>query len=134
MQATMQAAPCVSTPSGSTVVQRLAAGSGGATRTTRLPEACAMELAASAFATALTSNRPSSAMVRASAAARRDDAVAVAVPATADLAASVSYVQGRSGSWIKGQRCGREGRGGMCMCIHVDMARGGEGTRLDEVG
>ena len=99
MQATMQAAPCVSNPSGSTVVQRLAAGSGGATRTTRLPEACAMELAASAFATALTSNRPSSAMVRASAAARRDDAVAVAVPATTDLAASVSYVQGRSGSW-----------------------------------
>jgi len=90
-----------------------------------------VDLAASASATrASTSNRPSSAF----AAARRDDAVAVAVPATTDLAASVSYVQGRSGSWIKGQRCGGEGRGGMCMCIHVDMARGGEGTRLDEVG
>jgi hypothetical protein len=97
MQATMQAPPCVSTPSGSTVVQRLAAGSDGATRTTRLPEACAMELAASAFATALTSNRPSSAMVRASAAARRDDAVAVAT--ITEWAASVSYAQGRSGSW-----------------------------------
>ena len=90
----MQAAACVSTPGGSTVVQRLAAGSSGATRPTRLPEACAMELAASAFATALTSNCPSSAMVRASAAARRDDAVAVAT--ITEWAASVSYAQGRS--------------------------------------
>ena len=50
-----------------------------------------MDLAASA--TASTSNRPSSAF----AAARRDDGVAVAVPTTADLAASVSYVQGLGG-------------------------------------
>ena len=93
----MQAAACVSTPSGSTVVQRLAAGSGGATRPTRLPEACAVDLAASGSATALTSNRPASAMVRTIAAAQRDDAVAVAT--INDWAASVSYAQGRSGSW-----------------------------------
>ena len=65
-----------------------------ATRPTRrLPEACAVDLAASASATRSTSNRPSSAF----AAARRDDAVAVAVPTTTDLTASVSYVQGAGG-------------------------------------
>ena len=56
-----------------------------------------MDLAASGSATALTSNRPSSAMVRASEAARRDDAVAVAT--ATEWAASVAYAQGRSGSW-----------------------------------
>ena len=93
----MQAAACVSTPNGSTVVQRLAAGSGGATRPTRLPEACAVDLAASASATALTSNRLSLAMVRTIEAARRDDAVAVVT--ITEWAASVSYAQGWSGSW-----------------------------------
>ena len=97
----MQAAACVLTPSGSTVVQRLAAVSGGAMRPTRLPEACAVELAASASAAALTSNRPSLVMVRAIAAARRDDAVAVAT--ATEWAASVAYAQGRSGSWAKGR-------------------------------
>ena len=97
----MQVAACVSTPSGSTVVQRLAAGSGGATRPTRLPEACAVDLAASASATALTSNRLSLAMVRTIEAARRDDAVAVATIAewAASVSSSVSYARGRSGSW-----------------------------------
>ena len=97
----MQAAACVSTPGGSTVVQRLAAVSGGAMRPTRLPEACAVELAASASAAALTSNRPSLVMVRAIAAARRDDAVAVATATewVASVSSSVSYAQGRSGSW-----------------------------------
>jgi hypothetical protein len=94
MRTTVQAAACVSTPSGSTVVQRLAAGSGGATRPTRLPEACGVDLAA---ATALTSNRRSSAMVVAIAAARRGDAVAGAT--ITEWTASVSYAQGRSGSW-----------------------------------
>ena len=56
-----------------------------------------MDLAASAFATALTSNRLSLAMVRTTAAARRDDAVAVAT--ITEWAASVSYAQGRSVSW-----------------------------------
>ena len=56
-----------------------------------------MDLAASASATALTSTRPSLVMVRAIAAARRDDAVAVAT--ATEWAASVSYAQGRSGSW-----------------------------------
>ena len=56
-----------------------------------------MDLAASGSATALTSNRPSSAMVRTIAAAQRDDAVAVAT--INDWAASVSYAQGWSGSW-----------------------------------
>ena len=80
-----------------------------------------MDLAASAPATASTSNRPSSAF----AAARRDDAVAVAVPTTTDLAASVSYVQGRGGSWAKGQRCGGRGEGRRVVF---------SGTRLDAVG
>ena len=98
MRTTVQAAARVSTPSGSTVVQRLAAGSGGATRPTRLPEACGVDLAAvDLAATALTSNRRSSAMVVAIAAARRGDAVAVAT--ITDWTASVSYAQGRSGSW-----------------------------------
>ena len=97
----MQVAACVSTPSGSTVVQRLAAGSGGATRPTRLPEACAVDLATSGSATALTSNRPSSALVRTIAAAWRDDAVAVATITewAASVSSSVSYAQGRNGSW-----------------------------------
>ena len=60
-----------------------------------------MELAASGSAsgsaTALTSNRPASAMVRTIAAAQRDDAVAVAT--INDWAASDSYAQGRNGSW-----------------------------------
>ena len=95
MRTTVQAAACVLTPSGSTVVQRLAAGSGGATLPTRLPEACAVDLAASASATALTSNPL--AIVRAIAAARRDDAAVVSTKT--EWAASVSYAQGRSGSW-----------------------------------
>ena len=92
-----------------------------ATRPTRrLPEACAVDLAASASATRSTSNRPSSAL----AAARRNDAVAVPVPTKIDLAASVSCVQGRSGSWVKGQRC-RGGKGGNVV--------GMQGTRLHAV-
>ena len=81
-----------------------------------------MDLAASASATAPTSNRPSSAF----AAARRDHAVAVAVPTTTDLTASVSYVQGRSkvGAGLRASGVADEGRGGVWYL----------GTRLDAVG